>query len=158
MVFEEQKSPKSMVHFSYEELKKKLTKNYVVQFLGSWRKQSKEIRNQSQIRCWISWSSQRNKHKNGLLSVSNTATFLEGIVLEEMLTWSAQAVEQRCLKHLNALRAFSGSSWGASKSNHCLVEFLVENGLPVNGIAYPKLHKLCSSLFVFYPMFWVKHS
>ena len=26
-------------------------------------------------------------------------------------------LEQRCLKHLNALRAISGSSWGASKSS-----------------------------------------
>ena len=53
---------------------------------------------------------------NELLSVYNTATFL-GIALEERLTWSAQAVEQRCLKRLNALRTISGSSWGASKSN-----------------------------------------
>ena len=47
----------------------------------------------------------------------SSATFL-GIVLDERLTWSAsQAVEQRCLKRLNALRAISGSSWGASKSS-----------------------------------------
>ena len=53
-----------------------------------------------------------------LLSLSNTATFL-GIVLDERLTWNshAQAVEQRCLKRLNALRAISGSSWGVSKSS-----------------------------------------
>ena len=55
---------------------------------------------------------------NELLSLSNTATFL-GIVLDERLTWSAhaQTVEQRCLKRLNALRAISGSSWGASRSS-----------------------------------------
>ena len=55
---------------------------------------------------------------NELLSLSITATFL-GIVLDERLTWSAHAhsVEQRCLKRLNALRAISGSSWGASRSS-----------------------------------------
>ena len=53
-----------------------------------------------------------------LLSLSNTATFL-GIDIDDRLTWSAHAltVEQRYLKHLNALRAISGSSWGASKSS-----------------------------------------
>ena len=55
---------------------------------------------------------------NELLSLSNTVTFL-GIVLDERLTWSAheQTVEQRCLKRLNALRAISGSSWGACRSS-----------------------------------------
>ena len=55
---------------------------------------------------------------NELLPLSNTATFL-GIELDERLTWSAhaQTVEQRCLKRLNALRAISGSSWGASRSS-----------------------------------------
>ena len=53
-----------------------------------------------------------------LLSLSNTAFFL-GIVLDERQTWSAhaQTVEQRCLKRLNALRAISGISWGASRSS-----------------------------------------
>ena len=57
-------------------------------------------------------------NENELLSLSNIATFL-GIVLGERLTWSvhAQTVEQRCLKRLNALRAISGRSWGASKSS-----------------------------------------
>ena len=55
---------------------------------------------------------------NELLSLFNTATLL-GIALDVSLTWiaHAQAVEQRCLKRLNALRTTSGSSWGASKSS-----------------------------------------
>ena len=47
-----------------------------------------------------------------------TATFL-GIVLDVRLSWSAhaEAVKTRCMKRLNAMRAISGSSWGARKSN-----------------------------------------
>ena len=52
------------------------------------------------------------------IPLSPTATFL-GIVLDARLSWSAhaEAVKTRCMKRLNAMRAISGSSWGASKSN-----------------------------------------
>ena len=52
------------------------------------------------------------------IPLSPTATFL-GIVLDAILSWSAhaEAVKTRCMKRLNAMRAISGSSWDASKSN-----------------------------------------
>ena len=52
------------------------------------------------------------------LSHSQMATFL-GIVLDAKLNWSAhtEAIKTRYMKRLNAVRAISGSPWGANKSN-----------------------------------------
>ena len=53
--------------------------------------------------------------------MTTTATFL-GIILDEKMSVKAQttAVEIRCRKSLNVMRAIAGKSWGASKT--CLLK------------------------------------
>ena len=55
------------------------------------------------------------------IPMTSTATFL-GIILDEKMSGKAQttAVEIRCRKRLNVMRAITGKSWGTSKS--CLLQ------------------------------------
>ena len=82
------------------------------------------------------------------IPLSPTTTFL-GIVLDARLSWSAhaEAVKTRCMKRLNAMRAISGSSWGASRCNLLQIYRATIHSVLTMDLTYDKLQyqalKIC---------------